>query len=83
MKGKDVHTLIANVGGDEESIATKEYKVPVSSAMGEHSYSIRAVGIPNISDNVAGINLGKLKAKLGLAKEHIRCGQGPTGMLID
>ena len=82
LKGKDVYITIAKVGGDEESIATKEYKVPVSSVMGGQSYSIRAVGIPNISENVAGVNLGKLKAMLGLEKEQIRHGQGPIDVLI-
>ena len=82
LKGKDVHITITKVGGEEESIATKEYKVPVSAVVGGQNYSIQAVGIPNISEEVASVNLTALKAKLGLEKEQVRRGQGQIEMLI-
>ena len=82
LRGRDVHITITKVGGEEESIATKEYKVPVSAIVKGQSYSIRAVGIPNISEEVASVNLATLKAKLGLKREQVCRGQGPIEMLI-
>ena len=82
LKGKEVSITITKVGGEEESISTKEYKVPVSSVDGSSSVSIRAVGIPSISDEVAGVNLSQMKASLGLENELIRRSKGPIDMLI-
>ena len=82
LKGKEVSITITKVGEEEESISTKKYKVPVSSVDGCSGVSIRAVGIPSINDEVAGLNLTQVKASLGLENEQIRRSKGPIDMLI-
>ena len=63
---------ITKVGGEEETIKTKVYKVPVSSPDKAQMFSIKAISIPSITEDVSAVQV-KL---LGLASEKIWRGQG-------
>lgn len=82
LKGRDTSVTIAKVGGEEETIRTKEYRVPVSSGDDHKKYSITAIGIPNISDDVAPASITQITELLGLSSEKIRRGRGPIDILI-
>ena len=82
LKGRDTSVTIAKVGGEEETIRTKEYRVPVSSGDDYKKYLITAIGIPNISDDVAPAPITQITELLGLSSEKIRRGRGPIDILI-
>ena len=82
LKGRDTSVTIAKVGREEESIRTKEYRVPVSSGDDHKKYTITAIAIPNISDDVAPAPITQITELLGLSSEKIRCGRGPIDILI-
>ena len=69
FKGRDVSVNIVKVGGEEELIRTKSYKVPVSRIGNWKKYSVTAIGIPCISEDVKGIQTASIIQKLGLAKK--------------
>ena len=53
LKGRDISVTITKVGGEEETVRTKEYRVPISLVDDRKKYSIKAIGIPSISDDIA------------------------------
>ena len=53
LKRKDASVIITKVGGEEEEIHTKLYKVPLPSLDDNSVHHITAIGIPSISDSVA------------------------------
>ena len=82
LKGRDTSVTISKVGGEEETIRTKDYRVPVSSGDDYKKYSITAIGIPNISDDVAPAPITQITELLGLSSERIRRGKGANDILI-
>ena len=48
---------ITKVGGDEEFMQTKVYRVPVESLEDGRRYSIKAIGIPSISEEVTAVQM--------------------------
>ena len=82
LKGRDTSVTISKVGGEDKTIRTKEYRVSVSSADDYKKYSITAIGIPNISDDVAPAPITQITELLGLSSEKIRRGKGPIDILI-
>ena len=60
LKGKDADVTITKVGGEEEEIHTKLYKVSLLSLENNSLHHITAIGIPSISDNVASVDVGKV-----------------------
>ena len=46
LKGRDTSVTITKVGGGEETIKTKEYRVPVNALDDTRKYSVKAIGIP-------------------------------------
>ena len=66
------------MGGEEEKIKTKVYRVPVSSPDNTEMFSIKAIGIPCISEEVSAVQL----KPVGLENERIRRGKGPVDLLI-
>ena len=82
LKGKDVTITIAKVGGEEEEIATKMFRVRVRSLENKVSYSVTAVGIPCISSNISKIKVHEVVKLLGLGEKNIKRGDGPVDMLI-
>ncbi|CAB3991185.1 PREDICTED: uncharacterized protein LOC107334806 [Paramuricea clavata] len=57
LKGKDVSITIRKVGGEEEMLATKVYQVPITSLESGAKFTVKAVGIPHISDDISNINI--------------------------
>lgn len=82
LKGKDTSVTIAKVGGEEETIRTKEYRVPVSSIDDRKKYSIKAIGIHSISDEILGVKTSHLPELLDLPNTNFRRGKGKIDLLI-
>lgn len=82
LKGKDISVTITKVGGEEKEMETKVYRVPVSAIGNSRKYSIKAIGIPYISDEIASINITDITKNLGLVHEKIRRGKGSVDLLI-
>ena len=82
LQGKDTSVTITKVGGEEETIKTKVYKVPVSSIDRTEIVSIKAIGIPCISEDVSPVQLKPIAELLGIKSERLRRGKGPVDILI-
>ena len=82
LKGRDTSITITKVGGDEETIATKVYKVPVCTPDRGNTYSVKAIGITHISDDVTPVQIKPMAKQLGIENEKIRRGKGPVDLLI-
>ena len=70
------------MGGEEETIKTKVFKVPVSSPDNIETYSIKAIGIPCISEEVSAVQHKPIAKLLEIENERIRRGKGPIDLLI-
>ncbi|XP_068684242.1 uncharacterized protein [Montipora capricornis] len=70
LQGKDTSVTITKVGGEEETIKTKVYKVPVSSINRTEIVSIKAIGIPCISEYVSPVRLKPIAELLGIKSER-------------
>ena len=68
LKGKDVTVIIGKVGGEEEQLKTKLFRVRVRSLEGNSVYTVMAVGIPCISEDISEIKLRDVAKRLGLSK---------------
>ena len=82
LKGKDASITITKVGGEEENVKTKVYKVPVTSLDTRRTYSVTAVGIACISDDVTEIEIDKIADSLRLTRSQIHRGKGSIDLLI-
>ena len=82
LKKSDTAVTITKVGGEEETMRTKVYKVPVSSPDNTETFSIKAIGIPRISEEVSAVQFKPIAKLLGLENERIRRGKGPVDLLI-
>ena len=82
LQGKDTSVTITKVGGEEETIKTKVYKVPVSSIDRTEIVSIKAIGIPCISEDVSPVRLKPIAELLGIKSERVRRGKVPVDILI-
>ena len=71
LNGKDASVTVTKVGGEEEEIHTKLYKVPLLSLDNNSVHHITAIGIPSISDSVASVNIAQISEKLGLERGKI------------
>ena len=82
LKGRDTSITITEVGGDEETITTKVYKVPVCTPDRGNTYSVKAIGITHISDDVTPLQIKPMAKQLGIENEKIRRAKGPVDLLI-
>jgi uncharacterized Zn ribbon protein len=64
LKGKDANVTITKVGGEEEEIQTKIYKVPLLSLDNNSVHHVTAIGIPAISNSVATVDVGQISNNL-------------------
>ena len=80
LESKPVKILITKVGGVEEELATKVYKVPVCTVDGKPVQTIQAVGIPKISNEVEEIDASALASMFGLSAIEVRRKAGPMDM---
>jgi hypothetical protein len=82
LKGKDVSITIIKVGGEEEVLATKLYQVLITSLETGAKFTVKAVGIPHISDDISNINIGEMAKGIGIPEVKIYRECGPIDMLI-
>ena len=82
LKGKDISVSIIKVGGEEEEIQTKVCKIPVTAIDDQRRYSVKAIGIPCISDEIASFQTARITERLGLSNKKFRHGSGPVDLLI-
>ena len=59
LKGKYTSVTITKVGGDEEVMKTKEHRFPVNALDDSRKYSVKAIGIPSIGDDITAVQTSK------------------------
>ncbi|XP_068750786.1 uncharacterized protein [Montipora capricornis] len=82
LEGKNVSITITKVGGEEEEMTTKVFKVKVTSLDDQKTFTVQAIGIPCISDDVVDIKTRDIAERLNLKKEDLYRGKGPVDLLI-
>ena len=82
LKGKDAVVTITKVGGEEEEMKTKVYRVRIRSLEDSSTHTIKAVGISSISDEITEVKLVDIAKRFGLGKGKLRRGSGAVDMLI-
>ena len=68
LKGKDVSVTVTKVGDEEETMKTKEYRVQLICIDDNKRYTVNAIGIDNISDEIPKVKTSHLPELLGLQK---------------
>ena len=82
LRGQDITVNIVKVGGEEEEIQTKVYKVSVTGIDDTKKYIVRAIGIPCISDEIKGVRSSALAKQFNLPRDKIRRGSGHVDLLV-
>ena len=82
LEGNNVPITITKVGGEEQEMKTKEFKVQVTSPSNKRGFLITAVGIPRISDDVSAITRKAVTERTRLTGKKIHRGTGPVDLLI-
>ena len=82
LDSKPIRIVVTKVGGEEEDMATRLYKVPVCKEDGRIVQTIEAVGIPKISENTSNVNIGQISKILGISKHKLNRKSGPIDLLI-
>ena len=82
LKGNDTAVTITKVGGEEETMRTKVYKVPVSSPDNTGTFSIKAIGIPRMSEELSAVQFKPIGKLLGLENQRICRVKGPINLVI-
>ena len=82
LKGKDVTVIIEKVGGEEEQLKTKLFRIRVRSLERNSVHTVMAVGIPYISEDISEIKLRDVAKWLVLLKAKLRRGSGPVDILV-
>ena len=81
LERDNISITLTKVGGEEEEITTKVYKVNISPPDNKNKYVVKAVSIPTISDDITAIETKQIGKQLGL-KDRIHRGKGPVDILI-
>ena len=80
---KEVTITIAKVGGEEEELMTKLFRVRIRSLVSRNViHTVTAVGIPCISSDITEIKLSHVAGIFGLGEEKIRRRNGPIDLLV-
>ena len=82
LKGKDMSVTITKVGGEEQTIKTKVYKVPVSSPDTAQMFSMKAISILSINEDVSAVQVKPMTRLLGLEREKNWRSQGAIHLVI-
>lgn len=83
IESKPIKIVITKVGGIEEDLDAKLYKTPVCDNNGRIVETIRAVGIPQISDENANPNVNYMSSSvLGIPVNQLHRRAGPVDLLI-
>ena len=72
--------MITKVGGKEEEMTTKVFKVQVTSLNKQKTFIVKAIGISCISDDVVDVKTKDIAESLGLTKEDIYHCKGPVDL---
>ena len=78
--GKPVKTVITKVGGAEEELDTKLYKVPMCKGGGQFVQMIKALGIPQISEETSAIDVSKIARFFDLPAGELHRKSGPVDL---
>nr|XP_054771128.1 uncharacterized protein LOC129279041 [Lytechinus pictus] len=83
LKGKKTIVNIVKLGQKEEEIQTYIYKVPIK-ALGKDSsvYTVTAIGLPSINDDMDQIQMGYIAAELNLKEIDLNRSGGAIDLLI-
>ena len=82
LEGTSIKIVISKVGGAEEELDTKMYKVPVTTYQGKKVQVVQAVGISHISDDVTNVNLSRISDIFGIPANQLERRSGPVDLLI-
>ena len=82
LEREKVSIIITKVGGQEEEMTTKAYKVQVTSLENRKTFSIKVISIPCISEDIGEVKTKGIAEVLDLRKENVYRGKGPVNLLI-
>lgn len=82
LKGKPINIVITKVGGVEEKLITKLYKVLVYSSDGSKIQVIHAVGIAQISEGYSDGNLDEISRTFDISFSMLNGNAGAVDLLI-
>ena len=83
LEGKGVSITITRGSGEEEDMTTKAYKVEVISLENQKTFSVKAIGIPCISDDIVDVKTKDIAEVLSVRKDNFYRGKGPIDPLIE
>ena len=72
LKGKDVSITITKVGGEDETIKTKEYNVQLTCIDNNKRFTVKAIGIHGISDEIPAVKTSHLPEVFGVPNTRFR-----------
>ena len=70
------------MGGEEETLKTKEYTMQLTSIDDNKRFTVKAIGIPTISDEITAVNTSHLPELLGLLDAKFHRQKGHVDLLI-
>ena len=82
LEGKDVTVTMTTVGGQVEELKTKMYEVPIRSKENNCLFSVNAIGIPCISDEIKEVEVKAIERHIRLKKNALSHGSGNVDVLI-
>ena len=84
LKGKDISITITKVDGEEETMETKDYKVQLTSIDDNKRFTVKAIGIHTISDEIPAVKIliSHFPELLDLPNTNFRRGKGQVDLLI-
>ena len=82
LDGKKVSISITKVGGEEEEMTTKVFKVQMTPLDNKKAFLVKAIGIPCIRDDIVDIKTIDIAESLGLRPERFYRGKGSIDLLI-
>ena len=82
LEGKPINIVITKVGGVEEELTTKLYKVPVYNSDGKRVQIVQAVGITQISEDSPNGNISEVSKIFDIPTSMLKRKVGPVDLLI-
>lgn len=73
---------VTKVGGEEETMKTEDYRVQLICIDDNKRYTVNAIGIDNISDEIPEVKTSHLPELLGLQNTSLLRGKGHVDLLI-
>ena len=81
LTARDVDFTITKVGGEEEEIKTKKYRLHIRSLENKRVHAVTAVGIPCITD-IAAVSLNDVARRFGIGSTKLRRGSSQVDLLV-